>query len=152
MPAYSFKERFVPMVLDGSKPHTIRSRRKKGYAKQGDTLYLYFGLRTKFCKKLREEKCIGVKTIIIDAAGITIFERRLTDMELDMTPVDQLGVEYWDLTLDEMDRLAWRDGFRPEGTFQNNAPGSWELMKRFWLQTYSLPFIGDIIHWDPQNK
>jgi hypothetical protein len=43
MPAYSYKERFVPMVKDGSKPHTIRSRRKNP-AKPGSkhTSYLFW--------------------------------------------------------------------------------------------------------------
>ncbi len=49
MPAYSFKERFVPFILDGTKTQTVRSRRRHP-AKPGDTLYLYSGLRTKYCK------------------------------------------------------------------------------------------------------
>jgi hypothetical protein len=151
MPAYSFKERFVPMVLDGSKPHTIRSRRKKGWAKPGDTLYLYYGLRTKFCRKLRQEKCQDVRTIIIDEAGITIFDRRLSDTELDLTPVDSLQATYKDLTLQEMNDLSWKDGFRPEGSTANNTEGSWELMKRYWSSNNVLPFIGDINYWNPKN-
>ena len=34
MPAYSFKERFVPYVKDRSKPGTIRAARKQGCFKE----------------------------------------------------------------------------------------------------------------------
>ena len=80
MPAYSFNKRFVPMVLDGTKRQTIRARRKNP-AKVGSTLYLYSGLRTSNCKKLREEKCKATTTIVITRFNLLLFERRLTDEE-----------------------------------------------------------------------
>ena len=163
MPAYSFKERFVPMVLDGSKPHTIRSRRKKGFAKIGDTLYLYFAMRTKWCRKLREEKCVDVRTIIIyklktrkEEYGIILYDERLQDDEI---IYNRKGVykrtkaPHIDRTLlhpQDADTLAWRDGFRPEGSTLENPAGAFELMMRWWQQTHVLPFVGDIIYWDPQ--
>ncbi len=83
MPAFSYKERFVPFVLDGSKPHTIRARRKNP-AKPGDMLYHYFGLRTKWCKKLREDICTDVRTIIISDNNIGILDDRISDQDFEL--------------------------------------------------------------------
>lgn len=149
MPAYSFKERFVPMVLDGSKDCTIRARRKKGFAKPGDSLYLYFGIRTKWCKKLREETCTKVHTIIIQKDSIIVIPRRLSDEELENTPCNEILPTVMVLSTKEMNLLAWRDGFRPEGSSSENPNGAWQLMKRYWMATHQLPFIGDHIHWNP---
>jgi len=153
MPAYSFKERFVPMVEEGSKPHTIRARRAKGFAKIGDTLYLYFGMRTKWCRKLREEKCTNVRTIIITADDIFLTTYRMNDREVQLLedrlkegqPVDV------SIRLDDILRntLAWCDGFRPEGTTREQPGDAFNLMIRFWRSTHPLPFIGDLIDWKP---
>jgi hypothetical protein len=128
MPAYSFKERFVPMILDGSKCQTIRANRKgrQGHAKPGDTVYLYFGMRTKWCRKLGEGICSQIDPIKITDGGIYIagMPDNFTDM------------------------FAWLDGFRPEGSTFVKSEGSFELILRFWRQTHSLPFEGTIIHWE----
>lgn len=68
MPAYSFKLRFVPMIKSGEKSQTIRAKRKY-QAKPGDKLYLYYGMRTKHCKKIKEEICRNVEEIIIYKNG-----------------------------------------------------------------------------------
>lgn len=160
MPAYSFQERFVPMVLDESKRQTVRKRRLKGYATSGDTLYLYFGLRTKHCRKLREETCVEVNTIVISAAkNIFIFKERLTEYECcKLLKPDQeafnllVKKRYKKLSRKEKDRFAWNDGFRPEGASLEDPNGSFELMFRFWTMTHELPFIGDVIFWDSSKK
>lgn len=152
MPAYSFMQRFSPFVIDGSKPHTIRARRKHP-AKQGDTLYLYEAMRTKWCKKLREEICTAAPTIIIDNdQEVYILDRRLEDHEIelkgDQLIVDVLAVEMHHAKLSAYDKdvLAWKDGFRNS----ESSKGCFETMYRFWSQTHHLPFVGDIIYWDPQ--
>jgi hypothetical protein len=149
MPAYSFQERFVPFVKDGSKPHTIRARRRS-FAKPGDTLYLYYGMRTKHCTKLREEVCSKAKTIFIKKNGaVIIYDDRLDDYQVDLLrngKYPKMGMKLSDFNKDQ---LAWRDGFRPEGTSLKNPKGCFDLMIRFWNQTHKLPFIGDIIYWNP---
>lgn len=60
MPAYSFKERFVPLVKEGTKTQTIRAKRKRQQIKPGDTVYLYYGMRTKHCMKIGEGICTEV--------------------------------------------------------------------------------------------
>jgi hypothetical protein len=162
MPAYSFQERFVPFVKDGSKNHTIRARRRN-FAKPGDTLYLYYGMRTKNCMKLREEICTDVRTIMIfkmktlkASSSIILFDERLYDDEIiynkkgvyDRTKAPHIYRTL--LSTQDAELLAWRDGFRPEGTTLEKPEGSLELMMRFWNQTHELPFVGDIIYWQPK--
>jgi len=129
MPAYSFKERFVPLILSGAKKQTIRKKRK-GQAKPGDPLYLFYGMRTKWCKRLLNTTCTSVRTIVIKRTGsVYINGRKLTEIE--------------------KDELAYNDGFSPE-TLQDvriNKKGCFALMFRWWNQTHELPFKGDIIYW-----
>jgi hypothetical protein len=153
MPAYSFKQRFIPMVMDGSKSHTIRARREKGYSKIGDTLYLYFGMRTKWCTKIREEKCTNIRTIVITEYDIFLCSYRFTDYEVQVLEDQLLAGKGADvgIKLDETLRntLAWCDGFRPEGSTKDAPGNAFELMIRFWRSTHQLPFIGDLIDWKP---
>jgi hypothetical protein len=131
MAAYNFKERFVPMILDGSKTQTIRANRKgrQGHAKRGDRVYLYYGMRTKWCRKLGEGICEFAQPI------------RITEDEI------YSGQHPLHLFKGLKDRFAWLDGFRPEGTTLENPIGAFELMLKFWRQTHSLPFEGTIIYW-----
>lgn len=149
MPAYSFQERFVPFVLEGSKPQTIRKRRNQKI-EPGSILYLYFGMRTKYCRKLREEVCSDVRTIRISKKGkIFICDERLSDYQFEYF----INKKFWrgrTLSVDENERLAWLDGFRPEGTTLASPKGSFNLMIRWWKQTHELPFYGDIIYWKPK--
>jgi hypothetical protein len=157
MPAYSFKGQFVPYVEEGSKPHTIRNRRKYP-VKIGDTLYLYFGLRTKYVRKLREEICTDVRSISIsERFGIVLYTRLLDRHELDLARKNSvhqsLPILFYNTSPGNIstDRFAWRDGFRPEGTTIHKPDGSFDLMLRFWKQTHELPWAGDIIYWEPKK-
>src|SRR5678815_1735558 len=120
MPAYSFKERFVPMILDKTKRQTIRKKRK-GQAKPGSTVYLYFGMRTKWCRKLGEEKCTAVRDIVIKRNGsVFVNGRKLTNLE--------------------KDTLAYNDGFRNDTCTDNpdTHANCFKVMFRWWNQTHSL--------------
>jgi len=138
MPAYSFKERFCPWVIEGSKTHTVRDLRKgrQGHAKPGDTVYLYYGMRTKYCRKLGEGICTKVENITISSDSITIDGRKLS----------------WD----EMIRFAWKDGFRAEGTTENEPGDAWTAMRRFWKENHGLdaehPWMGVVIHWQLKSQ
>ncbi len=129
MPAYSFKIRFVPLIKDGVKRQTIRRKRKR-QAKPGDTLYLYYALRTKFCTKLGEATCTKVSNIRILRNGKVYINSRC-------------------LTKDQKDRLAYEDGFRVTGAIGD--AGCFNVMFRWWQLTHDLPFKGDIIYWDKIN-
>jgi hypothetical protein len=49
------------------------------------------------------------------------------------------------LSRGEAESLAWRDGFRPEGSTAENPAGALGEMKAFWIGR--LPFHGHIVHW-----
>lgn len=136
MPAYSFQERFIPFLLDGSKDHTIRKERagRSRHARPGETVYLYYGMRTKWCQKIGEATCSAVRKIRITVDDIIVY-----DENLDEQPINR--------TLHELNTFAWKDGFRPEGTTKDNPTGAFSLMLRFWKQTHDLPFQGLVIYW-----
>lgn len=126
MPAYSFKEQFIPLITSGEKRQTIRSHRKH-QAKPGDTLFLYYGMRTKWCRKIKETKCIGTARITIAVNGSVFMDG------IKLNQVDK-------------DHLAHSDGFRHEDDF-HKVEGCFQIMLRWWQITHSLPFKGDIIYW-----
>ena len=97
MPAYNFQSQFVPMILEGSKIHTIRKPRKRP-TKVNDNLFLYVGQRTKQSMLIARVRCIGVWPIEIDTVG---FSARLKD---------QHGC--WNLLLPyELTSIVKADGF-----------------------------------------
>lgn len=129
MPAYSFKKRFVPMVLDGSKRHTIRADRQDGMVpKIGEWLSLYFAMRTKQCQFLLASPNTGTQRIVILP--------KLGRITLDGTAI----------AADEMDSLAWRDGFRP---LPDSFDGAFDQMRRYWtvLHPKVEKFAGNLVHW-----
>jgi hypothetical protein len=160
MPALSFQKQFVPFVEDGSKQHSIRADRKRPF-KVGDTLSLFYGMRTKQCRLLARVPCIKVERMRIERARVWIY-----------------AVE---LSLDEKDLLAWTDGFRhtpdygqsfykiPSGcicqgdgllgmkcdaethavAWNTVTEGCFELMLSYWTkQPGGTSFEGQIVHWD----
>lgn len=117
MPAYSFKEQFIEPIKARDKMQTIRGKRRH-QAKPGDTLYLYYGMRTKWCTKIGEAICTDVGDIVITEKGdVFVNGKKLHAM-----------AEY---------RLAQADGF--ENIIE---------MLSFWKKNNSLPFHGDIIYWE----
>lgn len=109
------------MVEDGSKRHTIRAMRKHPIS-QGQTLYLYTGLRHKGARLLKRVRCCKVQAIRMEEAEGAL--RCWIDGEL--------------LDADEARQLFWTDGFRlgPKAELEAYL---------FWRS--KLPFFGQIIHW-----
>jgi hypothetical protein len=91
MALYGFKAQFVDKILNGSKAHTIRDRRKRA-TKPGETLYLYTGLRQKGARKIGEAICEKVEDIVITEGG-------------------SIGIDGRWLTKDQRHGLALMDGF-----------------------------------------
>lgn len=118
MPALNFKKEFAGKVASGSKCQTIRKLRKDGRnPKPGQTLYLYTGQRTAYCKKLGEATCKSVEQISIEE-------------NLDV----YVGVNW--LPLWEIKSLAKKDGFNNHSDFF-----------QFFIKTHGLPFYGLLIKW-----
>lgn len=121
-----FRVEFEPYVKDGSKPHTIRARRKIR-PRVGETCHCYVGLRTKGARLLGRWECVKVEEIRIRWTG-----------RAGNTP--RVAVAGKRLNVRECNALAWRDGFRSRGREFAFA----EMMKFF---AGRLPFVGDLIHW-----
>lgn len=136
MPAYSFQEQFVPFLLDESKDHTVRNERagRSRHARPGETVYLYYGMRTKWCRKIGEATCSDVQRIRITENRICFLIAKETGDDLEVV-------------LNDPNEFAWKDGFRPEGSTRENPDGAFEIMLRFWRQTHELPFNGVVIYW-----
>lgn len=125
----NFKPQFVPFVEDGSKTHSIRALRKDGKVpRAGETCHCYTGLRRKGARLLGRWPCVKVGDFIVFKDGL---RRRVF--------IDEV-----ELTFDEKNALAWRDGFRPE----QGQGFAFAAMSIFWDKTHRLPFDGKIIHWD----
>jgi len=122
MPAFNFQKRFAEKVESGEKKQTIRARRKDGRnPRVGQTAYLYFGMRTKSCRKLGEDIITSVEPITIERNGpafvnVTTYRGYLGYFEKEV--------------------LANEDGF---STFTE--------MLEWFETTHSLPFYGFLIKW-----
>lgn len=155
MAQYSFHFRFQGFVLDGSKPHTFRDRRRFP-AKVGDLLFLFFGLRTKHVIRMREEVCSNTHSAAIcPKVGLVFYSRLLTKKELKQAakrprrkslPIERI------LTREERDHVAWKDGFRPIGSTAQNPAGAFEKMLQYWKENKTIPWAGDVIHWVPTQS
>jgi len=156
MPAFSFKERFVPMVKDGSKPGTIRAYRKYPI-KVGQLAHLYYGMRTKFCTKLIDPSPVirEVKTIYIDRKGsLFLFDNPRIEPSLIFdkspcgvkSPDEVLGVWRELHSMKELDEFAWKDGFRFADE-PDRRMGCYGVMLRYWKFNGGVPFIGNHILW-----
>lgn len=129
MPAYNSQKQFVGKILDGSKPHTIR-RRRKNPTKVGDVLYLYTGSRTKSAFKFAEAVCTKIEPVIIYP-----FSSRFKIY-------DDTFKSYIEMTKDFIARLAKRDGFKSSNDFFE-----------FFRKTYKQDVLDDfeIIWWNPKE-
>ncbi len=122
MPAINFKKEFADKVESGKKVQTIRALRKDGKnPKPGQPLYLYTGMRTKYCRKLGEGTCKSVEPITIDS------------YEIDLNCVNLSSRETWDLV--EADGFGV--GYLAEDAFFD-----------FFRKTHGLPFWGLLIKWE----
>lgn len=120
MPLLGFKQRFADKVKEGSKRQTIRNYRKYPI-EPGQTLYLYYGLRTKHATKLGEHTCLEVHKINITPKGVKLGKDKL---------VTNIGV---------LNTFAMLDGFK-----------DWDEMQRWWTLTHGtkcFPFNGILIKW-----
>lgn len=128
-----FKRRFAPFVKDGSKTHTIRALGGRHW-QPGVICDCYVDPRQKTMALLGRWPCVRVEPIII-------YERGDHSVAVELARVQ--------LTLEEKNLLAWRDGFRTFG-----ARRAFDEMVEFWLETHrtvttkAFDFEGQMIHWD----
>ncbi len=116
MPALNFRKQFTTSILNGDKRHTVRALRKHPI-KEGETLYLYTGMRTRGkARLLRKVICTGVASIFIDEHTLVIDGQKK----------------------DTMARLifALQDGFWGWGEFVLTLQ-----------EMHEFPFEGQVIYW-----
>jgi len=119
--AYSFRPQFRAPIIAGTKQQTIRADRKR-HAREGETLQLYTGMRTRQCKAIGTATCFTVQPIRIEVENAVIGTqtgRTLT-------------------TIDELDNFARMDGF-----------DDWKAMRAFWHENHpdTPVFSGVLIRW-----
>jgi hypothetical protein len=84
MPALNFQKQFAPLVKSGKKNQTIRALRKDGKLfKEGDVLYLFTGMRTSNCKRLKTVVCKEVFSIRITRTGSMYFKPGISEGDYD---------------------------------------------------------------------
>ena len=122
MVAYSFKQRFVPLIESGVKAQTIRAHRRR-HVRPGEPMQLYFGMRTKHCRKIIEDPtCNSVEVISI---VVGLFGFGATRIRGDL------------LNFESIQCLAQDDGFEHVAD-----------MHAFWLKEHGEgKFEGMIIKW-----
>ena len=122
MPAYNFQARFAELVRSGTKPHTIRTPRKRPTV-EGDTLHLFTGMRTRKCARIGTVTCTSVTSIQI---GKNVMDE------------DHVLHDGRFLDRNEIEALALRDGFE-----------SAEAFFTYFRETYGPQFRGELIAWEP---
>jgi hypothetical protein len=133
MVAYSFKERFIEPILDGSKAQTIRAHGKRRHARPGETLQLYYGMRTRQCRLIATRECASVHRIVI---------------QVGRTGVDYMILDGTILGPRQMRGLAYDDGFG-----RGDTPALAD-MAAFWMaehgkDRHEIKFEGVLIRWKP---
>lgn len=140
MPAYNFQRQFVPLILSGEKPHTIRRKRKRATV-EGDQLSLYTGMRTKSCVLIASVPCTKIEPIrfYLDRSEMCIWSPEQPG-DLYYSEVEEIG-SFRLMTADEVNALAHADGFEDVYDF-------FDFFKR-----YKSDYLDDfeIIHWDPKK-
>lgn len=136
MPSLSFQKQFVPGIramLDKDyatrlkikpKTTTIRSTRKRPF-KKGDKLFLFSGLRTKYCHKLGEVICLKTESI-------EIYEFPFGPFNSIMFKIDGST-----LSKSQIQNIAFGDGFEKS-----------EDMIDWFRKNHGFPFTGQRIHMD----
>lgn len=124
MAAYNFQKQFVPAIESGDKTMTIRRIGKRHHAKPGGRVQLYYGMRTKVCRKIvdPDPMCLSVKPI-----SILVRPTRILAINLDGKLIR------------DRNAFAVSDGF-----------SGIEAMHAFWLNFHGVgEFEGLCIKWAP---
>ena len=114
---------FFHLPPDQLKGQSIRAFRKKRPFRWGDSLQIYTGLRTKYCRKLGDAVLTELSTIIIFEWGCYLIDDQ----------AKTLCTLIHEKTLKD---LAVKDGFE-----------SWGELIDFFRKEHGLPFCGQLLRW-----
>lgn len=133
MVVLNFQKQFADDVDEGRKRRSIRAPRKDGRVpKKGERAHLFTGMRTKACRRLREDHAdtvTRVRAVEIDHMGVKIDGRGLYGGD---APAYQGGPDAERYDGD----FARADGFN-----------SFSDMADWFAKTHGLPFHGFLIEW-----
>jgi hypothetical protein len=121
----SFRQCFVPAVVAGTKPHTIRAGRRW---RKGMSIQFYQDARQKTMLKFRPD---AVATAVQEITMKHGFRVQKDDLQWPIITIDGRA-----LAPHEMQQLAQRDGFP-----------HCEALAKFIDNAHGLPFTGQLIHW-----
>ena len=132
-----FNDRFLPLVWNGSKCHTIRAGQRW---RPGMKVHLFARVRGPKAFTEQQEQTAG---------QFLLFESRVTMVDkivITSSPDSLLNITIDGVSLeeDELTAFLWRDGFRVED-------GTTSIMQAasFWRkQLAARPFEGQVIYWD----
>lgn len=147
-----FKDRFVSMVEDGSKRHTIRAGDRWKVGMRAD---LFARPRQKGMRLIFRALVIKVQPIEIWYRPPSILGIRFADEPVLLAPI---GIAIAGETLhdDEANAFAWRDGFRSMPLERGGPLNCVAEMAHFWVTQHKLQdsakFTGQLIHWDYVNR
>jgi len=120
----AFKEQFKQKILDGSKIHTIR-RDSSNMWNIGNKINFVTSNITENYECFLNGICLGIQSIIVDCDQSRIL------------------IDNTELTLDEMDLFAIRDGFKDISELFSFFENNYFNKER----TTNYIFVGKIIHW-----
>lgn len=155
MPLLNFELRFAGLIESGEKRQTIRAQRKYPI-KAGDKLYLYTGVRTKNCRKLKTKFdktdedgktfviCKSVQKIIIEsefAGKENGHDAYGGNIVIDNILVTDTGNDIWKNAVP----LAEADGFREYK--RNKRIYNLDNFYEYFYKNYGSYFEGQLIKW-----
>lgn len=138
MVAYSFKAQFAEPIAGRIKLQTVRGPRKR-HARPGESLQLYTGMRTKYCRKIvdPDPTCIALDHIWMRVDG------RASEL------IEAITINGIDLGNEEIEAFAIADGFGSQ-----LADGfARRRMGQFWIANHDVnavgyDFEGFVIRWE----
>lgn len=138
-----FKRRFEPFVRDGSKEHTLRDIRKgTRQIVQGDRLDCYGDVRQKAMHLIGRWTCVRVQVA------------KFWVKEIEPGFIFHMSIDGVELSRDEADAFAWRDGFRhldlpgDYTTYNTEREFCFATMMSYWQdEKTKFPFSKQLLHW-----
>lgn len=137
-----FKKQFAPMILDGSKRHTMRGE-SKVTRRVGGICHNYYALCTKQCELLGRWRCTRIERVEVNLVRGARFT---------------IAINGTELRRDELLAFAYADGFRMVIDFGRRGireVADIAAMERFWVNNNGLAekrrWRGQLIHWDYEH-
>jgi hypothetical protein len=153
MVAYSFKDRFIGPIRAGlglkhvnergqiaipgpsPKRQTIRAAGRRRHARPGETLQLYYGMRTRHCFRIGEARCTAVEGVLFKWSEWQSF-LTFDVMEREPNVYRRVGGTR---EIGDLDVFAKADGF-----------DDFAQMREFWMDEHGEEtFEGLMIRWEP---